>query len=273
MREAVDGADILDQDILDVVGLHFGFEGGDILGRDVRIVGAMEREDFGLDVLAVGRGRGVQTSVEADDAFDGGAGAGEFDHGRAAEAVAGCGDLRGVGPAVVAEDVERGVDARTQQRAVGLVLAGFLTGGRRLRADSLAVDVGDQDVVAEGGELAGGFLLVVADAGPLVHDEHAGSLAGHGVVVGLPAFADDLAGLIFEGLLDDGRGERGERTEDGEQGRQEGFHAAQPSRRFRRRKRHPDLGQAALGRRREVHEGLGDATGGFGQGPGLLDGL
>ena len=47
----------------------------------------------------------------------------------------------------MAEYVERGVDAGAEQGAVGLVLAGFLTSGWRLRADALAVDIGDEDVI------------------------------------------------------------------------------------------------------------------------------
>ena len=153
----------------------------------------MEGEDLGLDVLAVGRSRGVESAVEADDAQHLGAGAGEFDRGGAAEAVAGRGQLRGVGAAVAGQDVERRVGAGAEEGTVGLVFAGFLAGGRRLRADALAVDVGDEDVVAQASQLARGFLLVVADAGPLVDDEYAGSLVRHGVVIRLPAFAEDVA--------------------------------------------------------------------------------
>jgi hypothetical protein len=74
---------------------------------------------------------------------------------------------------------------------------------------------------------------MVADAGPLVDDEHAGTLARHGVVIRLPAFAQDVAGLVFEGLFHDGRGEG---ADDGEEGGQEGFHAGETRQAGRRRK-------------------------------------
>ena len=66
---------------------------------------------------------------------------------------------------------------------------------------------------------------MVADARPLVHDEHARALARHGVVIGLPAFAEDIAGLILKGLLDDGRVERAEGAKNSKKGGQQGFHA------------------------------------------------
>jgi hypothetical protein len=84
--------------------------------------------------------------MEADDALHLGAGAGELDHGRAAEAVAGRGELGGVGARVAGEDVETGVDARTEQGAVGLVSAGSPC-RRPEAADAFAVDVGNEDVV------------------------------------------------------------------------------------------------------------------------------
>jgi hypothetical protein len=57
---------------------------------------------------------------------------------------------------------------------------------------------------------------VVTDASPLVDDEHAGSLSCHGVVIGLPAFADDVARLIFDGFFNDGRAEWAEEGDRGQ---------------------------------------------------------
>ena len=153
--------------------------------------------------------------MEADDALEVGSAAGEFEDGCAAEAIAGRGEFGEVGAGVLLEHVERGGEAGAEEPAVLLVFTSFLSGRRWLRAYAFTVDVRKEDVVTEGGQLPGDVLFMVADAGPLVDDENAGSLARDCIVIGLPAFAGDLAGFIFHGFLDDGRAERAEEGNEG----------------------------------------------------------
>ena len=153
--------------------------------------------------------------MEADDALEVGTAAGEFEDGCAAEAIAGRGEFGPVGAGVLLEDIERRGQAVAEESAVLLVFPSFLSGRRWLWAHALTIDICDEHIVAEFSQLAGSFLFVSADTRPLVDDEDRRALAGERVVVGLPAFADDVPGLIFHGFLDDGRAER---TEEGDRG-------------------------------------------------------
>ena len=146
----MDRAGILDELVVHVGGLHLGFEGGDVLRGHVRVVGAMEGEDLRLDILTVGRGRRVEAAMETHDALHVGTGTGQLDDGRAAEAVAGGGKLGGIRAPVLSEHGEGVGGSLTEEGAVTFILTRFLAGGRRLGADALAVDVGDEDIVTEG---------------------------------------------------------------------------------------------------------------------------
>jgi len=53
MGEAMHGTRVPNESIVDIVGLHLGFEGGDIFGGYVGVVGAMEGEHFCLNILTV----------------------------------------------------------------------------------------------------------------------------------------------------------------------------------------------------------------------------
>ena len=64
---------------------------------------------------------------------------------------------------------------------------------------------------------------MVANARPLVDDQYARTFAAHGVVIRLPASADDVAGLIFESFFDY-RCLSGKRKEGGAE---QGFHGLQ----------------------------------------------
>jgi hypothetical protein len=154
--------------------------------------------------------------METHDALDVGTATGELEDGRASEAIAGGGEMGEVGAAVLLEHVERGGEAGAEERAVLLVLTSFLSGRRWLWAHALTIDICDEHIVAEFSQLAGGFLLVSADTGPLVDDEDCRAFARECIVIGLPAFADDLSGFILHGFFDDGRAERAEKGDGGE---------------------------------------------------------
>ena len=67
------------------------------------------------------------------------------------------------------------------------------------------------------------MFFIVGQAEPLVDNEHAGTGAGHGVIVGNIAFEGRIALLVSDGFGHNfGRG--GHRTGDGEQKRQNSFH-------------------------------------------------
>jgi hypothetical protein len=85
-----------------------------------------------------------------------------------------------------------------------------------LRAYALTVDVRHEHVVAEFSQLAGGFFLVSADASPLVDDEDCRAFARECIIIGLPAFADDVTRLIFNGFFNDGRAEWAEEGDRGQ---------------------------------------------------------
>ena len=156
--------------------------------------------------------------MEADDALEVGSAAGEFEDGCAAEAIAGRGEFGPVGAGVLLEDIERRGEAGPEEGAVLLVFPSFLSGRRWLWAHALTIDICDEHIVAEFSQLAGSFLFVSADTRPLVDDEDRRALALEVIVVGVPAFADDVPGLILDGFFDDGGTERTEEGDSGEGG-------------------------------------------------------
>ena len=165
--------------------------------------------------------------MEADNALEVGTATGEFKDGRATETIAGGGEFGEVGAAVLLEDVERRGQAGAEESAVLLVFTSFLSGRRWLWAHALTIDICDEHIVAEFSQLVGSFLFVSADTRPLVDDEDRRALAGERVVVGLPAFADDVPGLILDGFFDDGGTER---TEEGDSGEGSAAETGQPGR-------------------------------------------
>lgn len=98
--EAVDGLAIDHELPVGVGGFHFVGERGDLSERDVRIKRAVANEDFGFDGVGRGGILRVEAAVDADDAGDGRAAAGEFEDGHAAEAVADRGDTARIGERV-----------------------------------------------------------------------------------------------------------------------------------------------------------------------------
>ena len=99
--------------------------------------------------------------------------------------------------------------AQAEQRPVSLVFAGLGAGfGDVLGPDALAVDVSAKRDVTELGEHLGAFLLVSAQTGPLMHHQHAGALAGEGIIVGEIAFQGGVPLAIFNGFRVDGGAER-----------------------------------------------------------------
>src|SRR5208283_4239650 len=103
----------------------------------------------------------------------------ELEHRRAAETIADGGDTRRVHELVVLQRIEPGIDAGTKQCAVAFVLAGLRA---RLAGvfwtDALAVNIRAKRDVAELRELFRTMFLVIREAHPLMHDQHAGAFAG-----------------------------------------------------------------------------------------------
>jgi len=166
--------------------------------------------------------------VETDHAFDVCPTSREFDHGGTTEAVADGGKFGGICAWILAKRLECIVHARAEERSVALILASYFAGVRWLRADAFSVNICDEHVVPESGKFTGSFLFVVADTCPLVHNENARAFVYiEGIVVTLPAFADDTPGGIFISFLDDRRGERTVRSDESEKRGEEGFHVRQ----------------------------------------------
>lgn len=144
--------------------------------------------------------------MKTDGTLEGRTSAGEFDSSQAAEAVADAGDAGGIRAVVGQQHLQAGLQAGAQQVAILLVLARLLAGRRRLRPHALAVHIRHQDIVAEAGEFAGALFFVVADAGPLMDDEHGGATAVTGVIKGLPTLAEHLTRLVLDRAFDDAGG-------------------------------------------------------------------
>src|SRR5690606_22068218 len=83
--EAVHGLAEVDEDPVGVGGAHLVLETGDLLGRHVAVLGAVEHQQAGPDLAGLGRTRGEQVAVEAHRRGDVGAAAGQFQHHAAAE--------------------------------------------------------------------------------------------------------------------------------------------------------------------------------------------
>ena len=86
--------------------------------RDVRVERAVADEDFGFDGVGCGGVFCVEAAVDADDAGDGRAAAGEFEDGHAAEAVADSGDVV-AGERMLAKDVDSGGGAAGEAAGFG----------------------------------------------------------------------------------------------------------------------------------------------------------
>lgn len=202
--EGMDGTAVFDELPVGVGVGHFFLKGGDFGGRNVGIVGAVECENFATDCF--GRERCIEAAVEADDAGNVGAAAGEFEDGGAAETVADGGNAFGVDVGVLFEGVERGGDAGAEEGTVGFVFTGLGAGFLGvLWSDPLAVDVNGEGDVAEFGEFVGFGFGKFSGPHPVVDDEDAGVLAGGGA--GQVTFAGDGAGRVVEAA---GVGERRE---------------------------------------------------------------
>ena len=102
------GPAVDDQLPIDARGPHLVFEGLDFLGRNVRVVAAVQHQHLAADVLGIGRiGRG-QSAVEAYHARHVGPAAGQFQHAGAAETVADRRHALGIAERLAAEHVEAG---------------------------------------------------------------------------------------------------------------------------------------------------------------------
>ena len=68
--EAMDGARILDQFVIHFSILHLSFERLDVFSRYIGVVSTMEDQDFTLNIFTIVGVGGVETTVEAHDAFN-----------------------------------------------------------------------------------------------------------------------------------------------------------------------------------------------------------
>src|SRR5580693_4942641 len=145
---------------------------------DVRVECAMADEDLRFD--GVGR-RGlalcVEAAVDADDASDGRATAGEFEDGHAAEAVADGGDVV-IGERMSAEDFDSSVSATRKAVRFGAELGDAGHDALAVAGNAFAVHVAGEGDVTEFGEAAGAIFGMVVEAGAAVNDEDAGSFSG-----------------------------------------------------------------------------------------------
>ena len=157
-----------------VVGAHFILEGSDVGGLDVGIVGALQDDDLGLDVLAVGRVWAVEAAVETDHSLHVSARAGQLDDAGAAEAVAGRDDPGRVHFLLLAQNLQSAQQSFAVELAVALVLPGQRHRVlRTLGAHAFAVDVDGEHGQTQLGHAFGLLLGLVGDAKPVVHHEHA----------------------------------------------------------------------------------------------------
>ncbi len=115
--------------------------------------------------------------MDADDAGDWRAAAGEFEDGHAAEAVADGGDV-GVGERVRAQYVDSGGGAAGEAVGFGAELGDASHDALAVAGDAFAVHVAGEGDVAEFGEAAGAIFGVVVEAGAAVDDQDAGAFGG-----------------------------------------------------------------------------------------------
>ena len=214
----MDRAGIRDEVHLHLRLLHLRLECGDFVRLYEWVVRAVTDEHLRLHA-AFRRGyRGAEPAVEAHDAGERRAAAGQLQHRRAAEAVADRRGLRRVDAGPLQELIETERHAAAQERQVLLVSAGLHRAFLRVRrAHALAVDVGGEGDVAEFGELLRARLGVILEARPIMDHEHAGARRVERIVVGDEAFERGVTVFVFDGLRLDlrecGVGEKGERSE------------------------------------------------------------
>src|ERR1019366_8330367 len=145
--------------------------------------------------------------MQHGDAFEIGAGAGEFEQGGAPDAVADAADAFGIHLRLFGEHLESGFGAGANERAI-LPGEAELTRGI-LGGDALAVEIDGEGDVAQLGELRRALPSDESIPGAVMRDEDARSLAGARAIKGENAFQDDGTLLVFGWPRHDlGRGDR-----------------------------------------------------------------
>ena len=169
----------------------------DLLGRDHRVVPAVEGDDLGLDLLRR-QARRVEQAVEADRGGEILAGAGEVERALAAKAVAGGDDLV-VEHLVHAAYQLQHVEQAPAERGTVAAQAGHLAkaGVARSAAELLAKQVGDEAIVTKLHQLAAEADLEVGDA----HDCR-DQQDGRARLPVAPADEDTLQALVLECVRD-----------------------------------------------------------------------
>ena len=125
----------------------------------------------------------------------------QFEDRGAPEAIADGRDPRRVYLGLAAQLGQRGVHALAEQGAVALVFAGLFPGVRAAGGpNALAIDVSAKRHVAKLRQHLGALLLAITETFPLMHDQHAGTFARVGVIVGQPAFEHGVAVLVGDCL-------------------------------------------------------------------------
>jgi hypothetical protein len=198
-REAVDGALVPDEPIVHPGLLHLLLERRHLLGRDEAIGRPVQDQYLRFDDAGLGGNRGVEPSVEADDAQDVSAAAGQLQHGRAPETVADRRDARRIDEVMLHEDVQRREDAAPHELPIVAIdpgeLCGFLV---VVGPHALAVHVHGEREVAQLCQLLRPALGVVVEPLPFVHDEHRRPFPVDGVIIGEVALQPRTAVSIFE---------------------------------------------------------------------------
>jgi len=169
---------------VDVPGRHLRLERVALLCRDDRVLGAEDDEHRALDVGGVLGPRRAEPGVEAHDGLEVGAGAGQFEHHRAAEAEADRRHPVGIGLGLGQEDVEPGLAERTDPIGVAHERpepGHHLVHRQRL---ALAVVVEGEGDVAELGQPLGLPLGMAVESRSLVSDEDGRPLRRGAVVDG-----------------------------------------------------------------------------------------
>jgi len=193
----VDGAAVLDEEVVDAGVFGVGDEGVAFVGGDHFVGGAVGDHDGSVEAGVFEGVGGSEPAVEGDDGVEVGAGAGEFEGDGAAEAVADGGELVGVDGGKAGELVESGLGAADHEGAVGVEGCGEVLGASGGGYDLCgAVHVGGEGDEAEFGEHVGAEHGVVVASPPFVDDEDArsclvlGECFGHGEVAAVCAAVD-----------------------------------------------------------------------------------
>ena len=199
--ETVAGAAIKQQAPVEAGRLHLALEGGALLGRDDRVLGADVDQHLALDVPGGLRSRGREAGMEADDRLEVAALAAELERRRAAETVADGGQPTGIDFLLRLQHVERrrgtghdagrigdpGGDLRPHLGQIGMRLA-------------LTVVVHGEAGIAQPGQPRGDLLGVLGEAWTFVDDQNAGAARGRAVVDHVLADHANAVGPVLDVL-------------------------------------------------------------------------